>query len=97
LVSITGDLRKKPAKRNSSIVGGSGALAEYIDGGSAPIAIHTGMVSPRSAISRQCAAPTLWRCQCIASVFRPVCMMRYMPTLRIPRLGSRVITIGTVM
>ena len=59
--------------------------------------MQTGIFSPRSAISRQCAAPTLWRCQCIASVFLPVCMMRYMPTLRMPRFGSRVITIGKVM
>jgi hypothetical protein len=27
----------------------------------------TGIVSPRAAISRQCAAPTLCRCQCIAN------------------------------
>ena len=59
--------------------------------------MHTGIRSPRSAISRQCAAPTLWRCQCIASVVLPVCMMRYMPTFRMPRFGSRVITIGNVM
>ena len=59
--------------------------------------MQTGIFSPRSAISRQCAAPTLWRCQCIASVVLPVCMMRYMPTLRMPRFGSRVITIGKVM
>ncbi len=59
--------------------------------------MHTGIFSPRSAISRQCAAPTLWRCQCIASVRFPVCMIRYMPTFRIPRFGSRVITIGKVM
>ena len=59
--------------------------------------MHTGIFSPRSAISRQCAAPTLCRCQCMASVFRPVCMMRYIPTLRMPRFGSRVITMGNVM
>src|SRR6266705_1734231 len=57
----------------------------------------TGIFSPRSAISRQCAAPTLWRCQCIASSRRPITWMRYMPTLRTPVLGSRVITPGSVM
>ena len=70
---------------------------EYIDGGSAPSAMHTGIRSPRSAISRQCAAPTLCRCQCMASVSRPSTCTRYMPTLRMPRFGSRVITIGSVM
>jgi hypothetical protein len=79
---------------NSSTVGGSGALAEYIDAGSAPIAITTGIRLARSAISRQCAAPTLCRCQCIASVFFPSCCTRYIPTFRIPRFGSFVITIG---
>jgi hypothetical protein len=93
-VSVTGCRRRKPANKNSSTVGGSGALAEYIDGGSAPRAMQTGIVSPRSAISRQCAAPTLCRCQCMARVVLPVCMMRYMPTLRMPRLGSRVITMA---
>ena len=39
--------------------------------GSPPSAMTTGIRSPRSAISRQCAAPTLCRCQCIASVFAP--------------------------
>ena len=65
--------------------------------GSPPSAMTTGMRSPAAAISRQCAAPTLWRCQCIASVSRPSTWMRYMPTLRMPRIGSRVITIGRVM
>ena len=68
LVSATGFARRKPANRNSSIVGGSGALAEYIDGGSAPSAMQTGIFSPRSAISRQCAAPTLCRCQCMGAL-----------------------------
>ena len=61
------------------------------------MAITTGILSPRSAISRQCAAPTLCRCQCIASVRGPSTWTRYMPTLRAPRTGSRVITIGSVM
>ena len=39
--------------------------------GSPPRAMTTGMRSPRAAISRQCAAPTLCRCQCMASVFAP--------------------------
>src|SRR5688572_3143487 len=71
LVSRTGARRRKPANRNSSTVGGSGADAEYIDGGSAPIAMQTGIVSFRSAMSRQCAAPTLCRCQCMASSRAP--------------------------
>jgi hypothetical protein len=51
-----------------------------------------------SAISRQCAAPTLWRCQCIASSFGFRCTwIRYIPTFRMPRDGSSVITIGSVM
>ena len=65
--------------------------------GSPPSAMTTGMRSPRSAISRQCAAPTLWRCQCIASVSRPSTWTRYIPTLRMPRVGSVVMTIGSVM
>ena len=65
--------------------------------GSPPRAMTTGMRSPRSAISRQWAAPTLWRCQCMASVSRPSTWTRYMPTFRIPRAGSVVITIGRVM
>src|SRR6266571_3819905 len=65
--------------------------------GSPPSAIATGIVSFRSAISRQCAAPTLWRCQCIARVSLPSTCTRYMPTLRTPVLGSRVITPPRVM
>ena len=65
--------------------------------GSPPSAIATGIVSPRAAISRQCAAPTLCRCQCIASSFFPITWIRYIPTLRMPVLGSRVITPGSVM
>jgi hypothetical protein len=65
--------------------------------GSPPNAMTTGMRSPRAAISRQCAAPTLCRCQCMASVFRPITCTRYMPTFLMPRLGSIVITIGSVM
>ncbi len=64
--SGTGSRRRKPEKRNSSTVGGRGALALYIVAGSAPNAIATGIRSRRAAISRQCAAPTLWRCQCTA-------------------------------
>src|SRR3989442_1210351 len=65
--------------------------------GSPPSAIATGIVSLRSAISRQCAAPTLWRCQCIARVSFPSPCTRYIPTLRTPVLGSRVITPPSVM
>ena len=39
-----------------AFVGGSGAVAEYMDAGSPPRAITTGIVSPRSAISRRSAA-----------------------------------------
>ena len=95
--SRTGARRRKPAKRNSSTAGGSGAEAAYIEGGSAPRAMATGIRSPRAAISRQCAAPTLCRCQCIASARGPCTMIRYIPTLRVPVAGSRVITIGKVM
>src|SRR2546427_3758701 len=65
--------------------------------GASPSAIAAGIVSLRSAISRQCAAPTLWRCQCIARVSLPSTCTRYIPTLRIPVLGSRVITPPSVM
>jgi len=65
--------------------------------GSPPNAMTTGMRSPRPATSRQCAAPTLCRCQCIASVFRLSTCTRYIPTFRTPRTGSVVITIGRVM
>src|ERR1041385_3488586 len=60
--------------------------------GSPPSAIATGIVSPRSAITRQCAAPTLWRCQCIASVFFPSTWTRYIPTFRTPDSGLLVMT-----
>jgi hypothetical protein len=33
----------------------------------------------------------------MASVLRPITCTRYIPTLRIPRVGSVVITIGSVM
>ena len=65
--------------------------------GSAPRAMITGIFAPFAAISRQCAAPTLWRCQCMATVFLPMTWTRYIPTFRIPRDGSSVITIGKVM
>src|SRR6267143_2341059 len=65
--------------------------------GSPPSAIATGIVSPRSAITRQCAAPTLWRCQCIARVLGPSTWTRYIPTLRTPDAGSRVMTPPSVM
>ncbi len=77
---------------NSSMFGGSGALAEYMDAGSAPMTMHTGIFSPRPAISRQCAAPVLWRCQCMATERLSNCCTRYIPTLRMPREGSLLMT-----
>src|SRR5882672_8263819 len=65
--------------------------------GSPPRAITTGILSPRSAIVRQCAAPTLCRCQCIASVSLLRTWTRYIPTLRTPDAGSRVMTPPSVM
>ena len=76
LASRTGARRRKPANRNSSTAGGRGAEAAYIEAGSPPSAIATGIRSPRSAIARQCAAPTLCRCQCIASSRRPCTWIR---------------------
>ena len=68
-----------------------------MDAGSPPSAIATGIRSPRSAISRQWAAPTLWRCQCMAKSALSNTCTRYMPTLRMPVFGSLVITCGRVM
>src|SRR5882762_3420196 len=65
--------------------------------GSPPKAITTGILSPRSAIVRQCAAPTLCRCQCIASVSLFKTWTRYIPTLLTPEAGSRVMTPPSVM
>src|SRR5438093_2370053 len=65
--------------------------------GSPPSAIATGIVSPRSAITRQCAAPTLWRCQCIASSFLPRTWTRYIPTFLTPDSGCLVMTPPSVM
>src|SRR6267143_4956260 len=65
--------------------------------GSPPRAMTTGILSPRSAIVRQCAAPTLCRCQCIASVSLFKTWTRYIPTLRTPEAGSRVMTPPSVM
>jgi hypothetical protein len=90
--SFTGFFRRKPAKMNSSMFGGSGALAEYIDAGSEPITMQTGIFSPFAAISAKCAAPVLWRCQCIATVFLLICCTRYMPTFLMPRAGSLLTT-----
>ena len=59
--------------------------------------MHTGIVSPRSAISRKCSAPVLWRCQCIATVRLSSFCTRYMPTLRMPRTGSLLTTAESVM
>ena len=62
-----------------------------------PIPMHTGIFSPFSASSRQCAAPTLCRCQCMPVVFLLMTCTRYMPTLRAPVAGSRVMTEVSVM
>src|SRR5437667_6268178 len=57
----------------------------------------TGIFSPRSAITRQCAAPTLCRCQCIANVFLLSTCTRYIPTFLTPDSGFLVITPPNVM
>ena len=46
---------------------------------------------------RQSAAPSLWICQCMKVVRASIFCMRYMPTFRVPVLGSRVKTAGSVM
>ena len=83
---------------NSSTVGGSGALAEYIDAGSAPMAITTGIFSPRlrhlAPVRRADLVPLPVHRERVAC---PVCCTRYIPTLRMPALRVRVITIGSVM
>src|ERR1700752_1645855 len=65
--------------------------------GSPPSAIATGIVSPRSAITRQCAAPTLCRCQCIANVFLLNTCTRYIPTFLTPDSALLVSTPPRVM
>src|SRR5438132_14351555 len=65
--------------------------------GSPPRAMATGIFSPRSAIARQCAAPTLCRCQCIASVFLLSTWTRYIPTFLTPDSGFLVMTPPSVM
>src|SRR6266566_4328 len=65
--------------------------------GSPPRAMATGIFSPRSAITRQCAAPTLCRCQCIANVFLLNTCTRYIPTFLTPDSGSLVMTPPSVM
>ena len=62
--------------------------------GSVPSAIAT---SIRPAPSRQSDAASLWICQCRPSVVFECFCSRYMPTLRPPVTGSRVITDGSVM
>ena len=47
--------------------------------------------------SRRCSAATFWRCQCMPVVLASYTCMRYMPTLRLPVCGSRVMTQGRVM
>ncbi len=97
LVSRTGDFLRKPANRNSSTLGGRGAEAAYIEAGSAPSTMATGIFSPRAAISCQWAAPTLCRCQCMASSRGPCTWTRYSPTFRTRVAGSLVITMPQVM
>jgi len=97
LASETGRFRRNPAKRNSSIVGGSGALAEYIDGGSAPRAMHT--VHPLAPLSHVAPVrrPHLWRCQMHRQ--RVLACLHDAIHADVPdsAFGSRVITIGIVM
>ena len=78
---------------NSSMCFGSGALAEYAVIGSRPSATATGM---RPSVASQSARPSLWICQCMNVVRRSITCIRYMPTLRAPVRGSRVITAGSV-
>ena len=47
--------------------------------------------------SRACSAATFCLCQCIPVVRSSYTCIRYMPTLRLPDLGSRVVTHGSVM
>src|SRR6266516_2866097 len=65
--------------------------------GSPPRAIATGIFSPRSAIVRQCAAPPLCRCQCIANVFLLSTCTGYIPTFLTPDSGFLVITPPSVI
>ena len=90
----TGSPRRKPASISSSMCFGSGALAEYAVTGSSPSATATGM---RPSLASQSARPSLWICQCMKVVVRSITCIRYMPTLRAPSRGSRVITAGSVM
>src|SRR5579862_7503944 len=90
----TGSPRRKPASISSSTCFGSGALAEYAVIGSRPSATATGI---RPSLASQSARPSLWICQCMNVVARSITCMRYMPTLRVPSRGSRVITAGSVM
>ena len=90
----TGRPRKKPASISSPMCFGSGALAEYAVTGSSPSATATGM---RPSVASQSARPSLWICQCMKVVRRSTTCIRYMPRLRVPVRGSRVITAGRVM
>ena len=83
-----------PASIISSMPGGSGALAAYVTTGSDPMTTAT---STRPWLSRRCAAPSLWICQCIIAVRRSTFWIRYMPQLRDPLRGSWLNTSGNVM
>ena len=61
------------------------------------MATHTGMRSPRFSYSAWWAAPVLCTCQCMPVVCPSKTCMRYMPMLRRPFSGLRVITSGVVM
>jgi len=94
----TGSPRKYPASKYSSILGGKGAEAHHMEAGSPPNTTAAGIRSTRSSWAiRSCSAPPLWRCQCTRRVRSSTFCKRYIPTLRTPVCGSRVITWGKVM
>ena len=66
--------------------------------GSPPSTIAAGMRVCCSWRARcSWSAPPLWRCQCTIRVRSSTTCRRYMPTLRTPVCGLRVITCGRVM
>ena len=98
LTKGTGLPRSQLASRYSSMPGGSGAELHHIWAGSPPRAMAQGIRSCLWArASRSWSAPPLCRCQCIPSVRSSNFCRRYMPTLRAPLTGSRVMTCGRVM
>ena len=89
----TGSPRRMPANRNSSMLGGSGAVAAYVSAGSAPSATAT---SSRPPASRKFAAPSwcVWSASRSSARRRPAagtCRCSACPR------GSLVTTSGSVM